>query len=456
MAKDTGALNMTEGSPMRILIRFSMPLLAGNLLQQCYNLADSAIAGRWIGMGALSAVSNGYMIVLLITTFFSGLSVGGTILIAQFRGKNDPDGIRRTADAVYFGIGLLCIPVMVTGLFASGPLLRLFNVPEEILPDALNYVQVIFLGLPGGMGYNVNAGILNGLGDSRVSLWFLALSCVLNLALDLLFVAGLSMGVFGTALATVLSQYVSALCGIGYMNKRYAHMMHIGFPVRGVDRQLVKKALRVGIPSSFSGLQYTVGMMLIQALINSCGIDFIAGVNAASRIDGLVFMPILSFSSAASTFAAQNMGAGRIDRVRAGNRAGLILSVSVCLVLSALIVPFGRGILQKLFSLTDRAADSGMAYLYCVMAPGAWLGVSYVLNGTLRGVGCVMTAAVSGIVSLWAVRLPAAYLLTAWGGPGLMFLSYPIGWTAGIVISAVCYRSGRWEGNDLTGGGRTS
>lgn len=448
--KVRSGMDMTTGSPMKILIRFSIPMLLGNALQQVYNLVDSSVAGKFIGMNAMSAVSNGYMIVMMITTLFSGLSVGGTVIIAQFFGRKDEAGIRRAVDAIYFGISVLFFPLMVIGYFLAEPLLSLFNIPPDILPDAVIYVQVIFLGVLGGMGYNVNAGILSGLGDSKTSLKFLTIACVGNLVLDVVFVAGFGLGVFGTALATIIAQFASWLLGVRHINRHYPYL-HIGLPKRNVDFFLVKQALKVGVPSSISGLQYTIGMMLIQSLINSFGTDFIAGVNAGSKIDAFVFMPINSFSAAVSTYAAQNMGAGRIDRVQQGTRSGILLSTVVCIGMALIFVPTGRPVMTALFGLTPEALDAGMAYLYRVMAPTFILGISYIIGGTLRGVGAVMVSTISGVIALWIVRVPVAYWMAEHWGANNLFWSYLVGWISGILISGVYYLSGRWKKKGVLG-----
>lgn len=446
---------MTEGSPFSILLRFSIPLLVGNALQQIYNVVDSSVAGKFIGMGALGAVSNGYMIIMMITTLFSGLSVGGTVLIAQFAGRRDEDGIRRSVQAIYFGISVLFLPVMAVGLLAARPLLVLFRIPADILPDAVIYVQVIFLGVLGGMGYNVNAGILNGMGDSMTSLKFLAISCAGNLVLDVLFVAGFRWGVFGTALATILAQFASWLLGVWYINRHYPYI-HIGLPKRDVDFFLVKQALRVGIPSSISGLQYTVGMMLIQSLVNSYDIDFIAGANAGSKLDAFIFMAINSFAAAMSTFAAQNVGAGKIERVNRGVLAGFALNFIACNGLVLIFIPLGRPIMTQLFGLTPAALEVGMAYLWRVMAPSFILGVSYILGGALRGAGAVMVSTLSGIIALWIVRVPTAYWMAEHWGAENLFCSYVVGWSVGIIISGLYYLSGRWKTRSLLSGGSSA
>ena len=436
-------LDMTEGPPLPLILSFSLPLLIGNILQQLYNMVDSAVAGTFVGKAALSAVATGYPIVFMLTSAFSGVSIGGTILIAQYFGRRDLNGVSRTVQAIYFGMLVVCLPLMLLGMFGAVPLLRLFQTPAEVLPHAAIYVQVIFAGLIGGMIYNVNAGILQGLGDSRSSLRFLAIACVVNLALDLLFVAVFRWGVFGTAFATILAQGLSGILGIRHMNRCYP-FLRVRFSLRGVDLALVKKSLWLGIPASISNLQYSVGMLVIQALINSYGMDFIAGVSAATKIDSFAFMPILSYSTAITTYVGHNLGAGRLDRVRAGTRATLLLACGTCVLMAALLVPGGRTIMH-LFSRDAAVLDAGMAYLYRVMIPTAELAVLYVINAVLRGAGETLIPTISGIIALWVVRVPAAYVLAAHFGRDNLFFSFVIGWSCGLLISGVTYLRGRWK-----------
>lgn len=444
-------IDMTEGSPTRLLLRYSIPLLIGSALQQLYNMVDSSVAGKYIGMNALSAVSNGFMIVMMITTLFSGLSVGGTVIIAQFVGRKEYDGIRRAVDAIYFGISVIFMPLMVLGFFAARPLLSLFNVPPDILPDSVIYVQVIFLGLLGGMGYNVNAGILNGLGDSKTSLKFLATASVGNLILDVLFATVFRLGVLGIALATIIAQFISWLLGVCYINQHYGYMHIRLFKKDGVDGFLIKQALKIGVPSSISGLQYTVGMMLIQALINSFDNEFIAGVNAGSKIDAFVFVPVNILSGALSTYAAQNLGAGRLDRVKHGVRAGIHIICIFCICVAAVCVPLGRQLMELLFGLPPAALNAGMAYLYRVMVPTFILGISYVIGGTLNGSGAVLVTTASGIIALWVIRIPLAYWMAEHLGRDNLFLAYPVAWCCSILMNGLYYLSGRWKNKRLLG-----
>ena len=443
-------LDMTEGKPMSLILRFSIPLLLGNLLQQLYNMVDSSVVGIFVGKVALSAVSTGYPIVYMLTSAFAGISIGGTILIAQYFGRKDYNGVARTVRAVYFGITIVCFPLMLLGILGARPLLLLFLTPEDVLPHAVIYVQVIFVGLIGGMIYNVNAGILQGLGDSKTSLKFLFISCAVNVVLDLLFVAVFHWNVFGAAFATILSQGLFGYLGIRHINRHY-DFIHIRLFPRHVDMSLVKKSLQLGIPSSISNLQYSIGMLVIQALINSYGTDFVAGAGAAAKIDSFAFMPILSFSSAITTYVGHNLGAGRLDRVKAGTRATLVLACGTCALMALICVPFGRSIMELFFGLWNEPAalDAGMAYLYRVMIPTAELAVLYIINATMRGAGSTILPTLSGILALWVVRVPTAYFLAGRFGPENMFFSFIIGWTAGLLISGSAYLKGSWRNRHL-------
>ena len=434
---------MEEGRPLSLILRFSLPLLVGNILQQLYNMVDSAVVGTFVGKVALSAVAIGYPIVFMLTSAFAGISIGGTILVAQFYGHRDYDSVNRTVGAVYFGIAVICIPLMLVGVLGAEPLLRLFQTPAEVLPHATVYIRVIFLGLIGGMIYNVNAGILQGLGDSKISLWFLAAACAINLVLDLLFVAVFHWGVFGAAFATIIAQGLSSYWSIRFINRHY-DFIHISLRPRNVDLPLVKRALRLGIPASIANLQYGIGMLVIQSLINSYGTDFIAWVSSATKIDSFAFMPILSYCSAVTTYVGHNLGAGRLDRVREGIRATLFLACGTCVVVAALLMPFGRQIM-RIFNTDEAVLSAGMAYLYRVMPPMAVLAVLYVINAALRGAGEAVLPTVSSVIALWVVRIPAAYLLAEKAGRDNLFFSFLIGWAVGLAISGSSYLKGNWK-----------
>ena len=270
-----GAVDMTTGSPARLLAAFALPLLAGNILQQLYNMVDSFVVGNYVGATALAAVGTGFPIVYLLASLFIGFSMGATVMIAQYVGAGDLDRVKDTVDTLYSAFAVLILPLTVVGVLVCGPLLRLIQVPGDVYPEALVYCMVVFAGVIGTLGYNINTGIMQGLGDSRTPLIFLAVACVLNIVLDLLFVLVFHWGVFGVSLATIIAQACSWVFGIFYINRRYP-MIHIKFFQHKIDRDLLRQVLRLGIPSAVQQCQFSVAMLIMQALVNGFGTNVTA------------------------------------------------------------------------------------------------------------------------------------------------------------------------------------
>mgnify|MGYP001028915505 FL=1 len=438
-----GAVDMTLGSPMKQIVAFSLPLLAGNVFQQLYNMVDSIVVGNYVGSSALTAVGTGFPVVFLMASLFIGFSMGATVMIAQYTGAGDQDAAARTVDTLYSTLLLLIVPLSLLGVFLSGPLLTLIRVPAEAYEQAKVYCIVIFAGGVGSLGYNVNTGIMQGLGDSKTPLLFLAVSCVINIVLDLVFVLTFHLGVFGVALATILAQICSWIFGIFYINRKYP-FLHIRFLQVKLDRTLLGQIVRLGVPSAIQQCQFSVAILIMQALINGFGNDFAAGFSAANKIDTFVFMPIQSFSTATTTFVGQNMGAGRMDRVKQGARSALVLSTVVCMVITAVVIPLRRPLLM-LFNRESAVLAAGEAYLLRVVSPMFVLAIMFILSSVLRGAGATMVAMVASVVSQWGARVPAAYLLAHFFGPEELYWSYLIGWILGLAICLVVYVRGNWK-----------
>lgn len=438
-----GAIDMTQGSPMKLIVSFSLPLLAGNVFQQLYNMVDSIVVGNYVGSSALTAVGTGFPVVFLMASLFIGFAMGATVMIAQYIGAGDRSSAARTVDTLYSALLVLIVPLSLLGVFLSGPLLTLIRVPAEAYEQAKVYCIVIFAGGVGSLGYNVNTGIMQGLGDSRTPLLFLAVSCVINIVLDLVFVLTFHLGVFGVALATVIAQICSWIFGIFYINWKYP-FLHIRFFQLKLDRSLLRQIVRLGVPSAIQQCQFSVAILIMQALINGFGNDFAAGFSAANKIDTFVFMPIQSFSTATTTFVGQNMGAGRMDRVKRGTRSVLILSTVVCLAITAVVIPLRRPLLM-LFNREAAVVAAGEAYLLRVVSPMFVLAVMFILSSVLRGAGATMVAMVASVVSQWGARVPAAYVLAYFFGPEELYWSYLIGWILGLAICLVVYLRGNWK-----------
>lgn len=441
--QEHGAIDMTHGSPTRLIVLFSLPLLVGNIFQQLYNMVDSMVVGRFVGSSALTAVGTGFPIIFLLASLFLGFSMGATVIIAQYIGAGDRASVARTVDTIYSALLVIFLPLTLLGILVSGPLLTLIRVPAEAYEQAKVYCMVVLGGIIGSLGYNVNSGIMQGLGDSKTPLLFLAIACVINIILDLVFVLVFSWGVFGVALATIIAQTCSWIFGIFYINWKYP-FLHIRFFQMKIDRPLLGQVIRLGIPSAIQQCQFSVGILIMQALINGFGNDFAAGFTAANKIDTFAFMPIQSFATATTTYVGQNIGAGRLDRVRSGTRRALLLGTLVCMAITAVVIPLRRPLLM-LFNQEPAVVAAGEAYLLRVLTPMFVLAVMFILSSVLRGAGATTVPMVASIISLWAARVPAAYLLAYLFGPEELYWSYLFGWLLGVIICAVSYLRGKWK-----------
>lgn len=442
-------MDMTSGSPYRLIVLFSIPLLIGNIFQQLYNMVDSIVVGNWIGEKALAAVGTGFPIIFMLSSLFMGVGTGATVMISQFYGAKDFDRLRRTVSTIYKAMLIGAVPLTLIGVIASDPLLRLMRVPDDgTLEMARIYMIVIFIGMIGNLGFNVNAGILQGFGDSRTSLLFLLIACIINIVLDLLFTMVFGLGVLGVALATVIGQACSWIFGVWFINRKYRDLVRIGIRGLHFDRELFWQAIRLGIPSGIQQALFSIGIMFMQSLVNSYGSAFMAGFNGANKIDTFAFMPIQSFSTAITTYTGQNVGAGNHHRVRQGVRAGMILSAGTCLVMGVLIYPLS-GFLMRMFSQSPAVIDAGVAYLHCVLPFYILLAGFFIYSSVLRGAGEMIVPMISSFISLWIARIPAAYLIAEIWGRDYIFLSYAAGWVLGFLASGIYYYTGRWKRKGL-------
>ncbi len=442
--KQGGSIDMTKGNPYKLIFMFSIPLLIGNILQQLYNMVDSVIVGNVVGAKALAAVGTGFPIIFMMCSFSMGVGTGASIMISQYFGAKDMVNLQKTISTIYKGLLIAIVPVAIIGAIISRPLLVLMRVPDDgTLDMAVTYMVVIFLGMIFTMGYNINSGILQGLGDSRTSLIFLAISTVINIVLDLVFTAGLKWGVFGVALATIIAQMSSWLIGVRYIQKKYT-IIKINFKHMEFDWSIFKQALKLGIPSALQNVCFSLGTMVMQALVNGYGSIFMAGFNGANKIDSFAFMPIQSFSIAITTYTGQNMGANRIDRVKKGVRSALVLSAIAAVVIGAVLYPLS-GTLMHMFSQDAGVIEAGVIYLTTVLPFYIILAFGFVYNSTLRGAGEMMVPLISAIISLWLMRVPAGYLLAHFAGKEYIYYSYSIGWLVGLIIPWISYVRGKWQ-----------
>lgn len=438
--------NMTTGTPWKLILRFSLPLLVGNLLQQAYNIVDSIVVGRFVGTTALAAVGTAFPVIFLLISLFIGLGIGSTIIISQYYGADNRDSVKKTIDTTFITLFAVGIPLSVIGIFLSEPLLILMNTPADVLPQATTYMQIIFAGTIASFGYNINSGILQGLGDSRSPLLYLLIATISNIVLDLLFVAVFGWGVAGVAWATIIAQIIAFVFGIWHINKTQSYI-HISLRGMKPSKRLLLDSIRLGLPAGLQNMSFSIGTMVMQSLINSYGSVFMAGFNGANKIDAIAFMPMMTFSSAITTYVGQNIGAGRMDRVKQGLRWTLIMSSVVCLVICPLILIFANPLMQ-MFDTNPAVIEAGIAYLIRVVPFFILLSIMFIFTGALRGAGEAAIPLITAIVSLWMARVPLAFLLATTGRDN-MFFSYVLGWLAGCIIIIPYYYSGRWKKKTL-------
>lgn len=445
--KVRASTDMTQGNPAKLILLFALPLLAGNVLQQLYNMVDSIVVGNFVGDAALAAVGTGFPVIFMLVSLFMGLGTGATVMISQFYGAGDHDNMNKTIGTIYNAMMIGAIPLTIAGMLLAGPLLRLMNVPDAAYGMAKVYVMVIFAGIVGNLGYNVNSGILQGLGNSKTPLLFLAIACVINIVLDLLFVVVFSWGVMGVALATIIAQFSSWFFGIYYINKHYPELRIHPFK-NNFDRHLFTRAMKLGIPSGIQQALFSVGVMVLQTLINRYDTAFIAGFQGANKLDTFGFMPVQSFAIAVTTYVGQNIGAGRMDRVNKGLWNATAMSVAVNVVVAVLFVPLGP-VCMRLFSQDPAVIAAGCAYLDRIMPYYFIFSFMFLLNAVMRGAGETIVPMISTLLSLWLVRLPVAYYLADHFGRDNLFYCYVIGWVAGIILSGAYYLTGRWKNKSV-------
>ena len=424
---------MTAGSPFRHILMFTLPLLAGNILQQLYNMVDSWVVGNYVSDGALAAVGVGFPVIFLFTSLFSGIATGGTVVIAQAFGAGKPDRVRGTIDSLYTAFVRGILPVTAAALLMVKPLMLVLRVDPAAWAETRIYLLVVCGGLIGNIGYTLNAGILGGMGNSSTTLLFLAVSTVLNTLLDLTLVLAVPLGVLGVALGTVIAQLSSWLFGLWYINRKYPQLaIH---PFNGVfDRRLFYEIIRIGLPTGIQMSLVALGSMGVLSKVNSYGKAFTAGFNVGNKLDTLSFLPVQSLSAAVISFVGQNMGAGREDRVRQGVRVTVAMAVSWTVFSSALVV-WQSVPLSRIFSPEPAVIAASALYLQCVMPPYFLFAILFVLNSAMRGAGDSLYPMLNVVASVILLRVPLLYLLANLFGPDVMYWSCGIGWFAACILS---------------------
>jgi putative MATE family efflux protein len=443
--------DLTQGKPMKLLLRFSLPLLVSVLFQQLYSMADSMIAGKMIGLNALSAIGVSFPVTMIFLAFGYGCNIGCSVVISNYFGAKD---YKKTKIAIYTSlIGVIAAGLVLTviGLILSRPLMTALNTPPEILEDALKYLNVFIGGVVFMMLYNVCNGICTALGDSKTPMIFLICSSAANVFMDIFFIGVLHMGVAGAAWATLICQGICSLLGVFVLRLRI-NQIHVPKAAvnpnyrfrRAFAPQMFLKISGVAIPSIMQQSFVSVGNILIQGLINGMGTQTIAGFNSAMRVNLTAISLIAAMGGAFSSYTAQNIGAGHLDRVKSGFKSSLILTAIISILFTSLILLFAPNLIKLFISdstgidETNKAIEAGKLLLQYASPFYIVVGLKLLADGALRGMR-EMTFFMIGTFSDLAIRVAVSFLLAPKFGEKGLVSSWPIGWVIGTAISVSLY-----------------
>ncbi len=435
---------MTTGSIMRNVILFALPIVAGNILQQLYTTVDTLVIGRFCGSTSLAAMGTSSQPVEVLLCIFLGIGAGVSILASQAMGAGDYKRIKAVCNPAAAFVFMCGIPIGIIGYFATPAILKFMGVPEDAWIPALRYTQIIFMGALGNIGYNMNAGILRGMGDSKASLWFLVVSCVANIAMDLLFVAGLKMDVGGAALSTILAMYLSWIVSIVYIKKKFPDTVDSFLPTH-FDRNEMGRIIKIGLPMGLNNSLYSFGHMALQTMVNAQGSAFMAGVSVAGRITGLSNIAITAMSSAATTFSAQNYGARNFDRLRKGHILIPFVSGGVTLLFGLIFICFRMPIL-RLFTKDEMVLFFAGRYVFVILLSQWMFAVFNGISCVVNGLGMVKVTTLVNILMLWAVRIPAAWIITHFFDGKWLMIAFPVSFGFGMIYMLLFYLlSPKWK-----------
>ncbi len=446
--------DMTKGTPWKCILMFTLPMLLGNIAQQLYSTVDTIVVGRFAenGDNAIAAVGSALPIINMLLVLFIGISAGASVMVAQYFGAKNREGLSYTVGNCITVTAIACVALIAVAAPILYWVLEKLNTPADIIDGCYDYLLISLIGIAGMAYYNILSGIIRGLGDSVSALIYLLVATVLNIGLDILFVASFKMDVAGVALATVISQFVSsALCLIKLAKMR--EMFDFGWKYLKPTSRYVKTIIKLGLPSGLTQAIFSSAMIIVQSLTNSFGEQFIAANVIVMRVDGFAMMPNFSFGTALTTYAGQNVGAGNYDRVTKGAKQGTLMAVACSAFITVIILLFGKG-LMGVFTETDALVERSY-FLMKILAVGyIAMAVTQSLSGIMRGAGDTMTPMWISLITTVAVRVPLAYGIAyltspdgvfSHGEPTCIQISLLTTWVMGALLTFLFYRIGKWK-----------
>lgn len=431
--------DMTTGSPVKLILFFSIPLLIGNIFQQFYSMVDTIIVGKFLGVKALAAVGSTSSMSFLILGFILGLCSGFSVLISQRFGANDNEGLKEAiASSIILSIAMAII-ITIISIFTAKPLLRLMNTPKDIINDSYSYIVIIYAGTFAAFFYNMISSILRSIGDSKTPLYFLIVSSILNIVLDLVFIINFKIGVAGAAYATVISQGVAGLLCLIYTAKKYPILkLEKKHFITGTKHFVTH--LKIGLPMALQFSITAIGVIILQSAINSFGSNVVAAHTSASKVEQLVMQPSITFGVTMATYCAQNLGAGNIERIKEGVKKCTMINIIIGLISGFILILFGEFFIKMFISNSDNSViDTAKLYLTTVSIFFIPLSLIFIYRNALQGMGYTFIPMMAGFYELLARTVVAFTLPTFIGYLGICIAS-PVAWLSAAIPLAFDYR----------------
>lgn len=410
-------------------------------------MVDSIIVGQYLGKEALGAVGASMPIIFATIAIVIGIGSGASVVISQYFGAGQRDKVNITSDTLHIFLLAAGVIAALIGIFFAEDIFRLTDLPETLIPQATTYLAIYLSGSFLLFGFNTIASMLRGVGDSKTPLYFLLISAILNVGLDMLFIITFKWGVAGAAWATVISQGVAYFLAIWYVN-RTSNIFNINLLKLKFDRKIFRQCVNYGLPTGIQQSFVAFGAVALTTISNGFGTDVVAGYAAGMRIDGLAVIPAMNFGMALISFTGQNIGAGKLDRVKKGLKITLIYSTITCVIISAVIIIVGKSMLA-MFTNDTEVQRIGYEYLIIVSSFYTIFNAMFVLNGMLRGAGAMIAPMLLTILALWGVRVPLAIGLSQGLGEIGIWWSIPIGWSMGLIGSYIYYKKGNWKNKSI-------
>lgn len=443
MDKRKGNTDLTEGKVWKVIVRFALPLLVGNLLQQFYNITDSIIVGQFLGKEALAAVSASFFIYYFIISLVIGVGSGTTVVISQLFGAKQYQKVQLAFSSFFIFMLVGGIILSIAGIIFAEPVFRLTNTPEEVIPQAVAYFRIYIGGTFLFVTFNSIISILRGVGESVRPMLFILITTVLNIAFDLLFILVFKWGIEGAARATVVSQGIGMCIALAYVNNTHP-LLSIKKQDMLFDWKLFKESLKIGLPTSVQQCAIALGLIALLGIVNSFGTNTLTAYGAAGKIDTIITQAVLTLSGALAAFCGQNIGAGRLDRVKKGVQFTMYTNIALGLLTFAAVYLFGNE-MMRIFTKDIDVVAIGKEYLLIIGGFFIVHGALNVYNGALRGAGDTLFPMITSLVCLWLIRIPLAYYLSSWLGRNGIWWAIGISITIGLIVTFVYYKIGFWK-----------